>query len=62
MPLTQAQLNTQGWQIFTANLGNISVELTQGNLQISTPSTGKLVLSKLVLSVSGQYQPAITGV
>lgn len=57
MPLTQAQLNTQGWQIFKANLGNISVELTQGNLQISTPSTGKLVLS-----VSGQYQPAITGV
>lgn len=57
MPLTQAQLNTQGWQIFQANLGNIAVQLGESNLQITTPSTGKLVLN-----VTGQYQPAITGV
>lgn len=57
MPLTQAQLDTQGWQIFRASLGNIAVQLTQSDLHIATPSTGKLVLS-----VSGQYQPAITGV
>lgn len=57
MPLSQAQLNTQGWQIFQASLGKISVQLQQSDLQITTPGTGKLVLS-----VAGQYQPAITGV
>ncbi len=57
MPLSQAQLDTQGWQIFQASLGHIAVQLTQSNLQISTPGTGKLVLN-----VSGQYQPAIAGV
>lgn len=57
MPLSQAQLDTQGWQIFQASLGHVAVQLTQSNLQISTPGTGKLVLN-----VSGQYQPAIAGV
>ncbi len=57
MPLTQAQLDTQGWQIFTASLGNISVNITPSNLQITMPESGRLVLN-----VSGQYQPSISGV
>ncbi len=57
MPLTQAQLDTQGWQIFQASLGSVPVTLTQSNLQITTPGIGRLVLH-----VSGQYKPAITGV
>lgn len=57
MPLTQAQLDAQGWQIFQASLGTIRVTLQQGDLKITTPSTGKLVLD-----VSGQYQPSVSGV
>ena len=57
MPLSQAQLNTQGWQIFQANLGTIKVKIVQGDLVITTPATGKLVLN-----VNGQYQPSISGV
>lgn len=57
MPLTQEQLDTQGWQIFQASLGKVNVALQQGNLKIQTPATGKLVLD-----VSGQYQPSISGV
>lgn len=57
MPLTQAQLDTQGWQIFQASLGKVSIDLQPGNLQITTPGIGKLVLN-----VSGQYQASITGV
>ncbi|MBX3280728.1 MAG: VWA domain-containing protein [Acidobacteria bacterium] len=57
MPLSQAQLDTQGWQIFQASLGNVSVTLKQSDLKIQTPATGKLILD-----VSGQYQPSISGV
>jgi Flp pilus assembly protein TadG len=57
MPLTQTQLDTQGWQIFQASLGKVSIELQPGDLQITTPDTGKLVVA-----VSGQYQTHITGV
>jgi len=57
MPLTQTQLDTQGWQIFQASLGNISVTLQSSDLKIQTPATGKLVLD-----VSGQYKPSISGV
>jgi Flp pilus assembly protein TadG len=57
MPLTQAQLDTQGWQVFQASLGKISVALQPSDLVITTPGTGKLVLN-----VSGQYQPSISGV
>lgn len=57
MPLTQTQLDTQGWQIFQASLGSVAVSLQQGDLRISTPTTGKLVLD-----ISGQYQPSISGV
>jgi len=57
MPLTQTQLDTQGWQIFQASLGNVSVTLQSSDLKIQTPATGKLVLD-----VSGQYKPSISGV
>jgi hypothetical protein len=57
MPLTQAQLDTQGWQIFQASLGYVSVPLQQSDLRITTPGIGKLVLN-----VSGDYQTSVTGV
>jgi Flp pilus assembly protein TadG len=57
MPLTQTQLDTQGWQIFQASLGSIRVPLQPSDLQISTPGTGKLVLN-----VSGQYPPSVSTV
>jgi Flp pilus assembly protein TadG len=57
MPLSQAQLDSQGWQIFQASLGTISVPLQQSDLSISTPGIGRLVLN-----VSGRYQPAIATV
>jgi von Willebrand factor type A domain len=57
MPLTQAQLDSQGWQIFQASLGKVSLAMQPADLQITTPATGKLVLN-----VSGQYQPSISGI
>ena len=57
MPLTQTQLDTQGWQIFQASLGKVSIDLQPSSLQITTPGIGKLVVT-----VSGQYQTSITGV
>jgi Flp pilus assembly protein TadG len=57
MPLTQTQLDTQGWQIFQASLGHVSVNLQAGDLKITTPGIGKLVLN-----VSGHYQASITPV
>src|ERR1700754_1156395 len=57
MPLTQTQLDTEGWQVFQASLGKVAVTLQPSDLKITTPSTGKLVLN-----VSGQYQPSISGV
>lgn len=57
MPLTQTQLDTQGWQIFQASLGKVSIALQPGDLRITTPGTGKLVVT-----VSGQYQTHMTGV
>ncbi len=57
MPLTQAQLDTQGWQVFQANLGKVSISLQPGDLKIETPGVGRLVLN-----VGGEYQTSITGV
>ncbi len=57
MPLNQTQLDAQGWQIFQAALGTIKVTIAPGDLKITTPAVGKLVLN-----VSGQYQTSITGV
>jgi Flp pilus assembly protein TadG len=57
MPLTQTQLDTQGWQIFQANLGKVNIDLQPTDLKIATPGIGKLVFN-----VSGNYQASITGV
>ncbi|MBY0531847.1 MAG: VWA domain-containing protein [Xanthobacteraceae bacterium] len=57
MPLTQGQLDTQGWQIFQASLGTIAVPMQPSDLVITTPGTGKLVLN-----VQGQYQTRISSV
>jgi hypothetical protein len=57
MPLTQTQLDTQGWQIFQASLGHVSINLQPADLRITTPGVGKLVLKG-----SGQYQASITPV
>jgi Flp pilus assembly protein TadG len=57
MPLTQAQLDTKGWEIFQANIGHLAVKVNQSDLRISTPAIGKLVLN-----VSGQYQPLVSQV
>lgn len=57
MPLSQAQLDSQGWQIFHAGLGGLKVKVNQGDLVITTPSTGKIVLN-----VTGQYTPTLSGV
>jgi Flp pilus assembly protein TadG len=57
MPLSQAQLDTQGWQIFQAGLGNLRVKVIPSGLIITTPSTGKLVLT-----ATGEYTPSLSGV
>lgn len=57
MPLTQGQLDAKGWEIFQANVGHLAVKVNQSDLQITTPSIGKLVLN-----VSGQYQPLVSQV
>jgi Flp pilus assembly protein TadG len=57
MPLTQAQLDAKGWEIFQANVGNLAVTVNPSDLQITTPATGKLVLN-----VNGQYQPIMSQV
>ncbi|HMN51313.1 MAG TPA: VWA domain-containing protein [Xanthobacteraceae bacterium] len=40
-----------------ASLGNVKVAVSQSDLQITTPAIGRLVLN-----VSGQYQPVVAGV
>lgn len=57
MPLSQAQLDTQGWQIFQASLGHLSVSLQPADLKITTPGIGRLVLN-----VSTNYKASITGI
>ncbi len=57
MPLTQAQLDAKGWEIFQANVGQLRVTLSPSDLTITTPAIGKLVLN-----VSGQYQPQLSQV
>jgi Flp pilus assembly protein TadG len=57
MPLSQAQLDSQGWQIFQAGLGGLKVKVIQSDLVITTPSTGKIVVN-----VTGQYTPTLSGV
>jgi Flp pilus assembly protein TadG len=56
MPLTQAQLNSKGWEIFSANLGTLKVNMPQSGLVITTPIVGKIHLT-----ATGQYTPQISG-
>ncbi len=57
MPLNQAQLDAKGWEIFQANVGTLRVQVSPSDLTITTPAIGKLVLN-----VSGQYQPQLSQV
>jgi Flp pilus assembly protein TadG len=56
MPLTQAELDSKGWQIFSANLGALKVDMPQSGLKITTPITGKIHLV-----ATGQYTPQMSG-
>lgn len=56
MPLSQAQLDARGWEIFSANVGKLKVSMPQSGLVITTPTTGKIHLV-----ATGQYTPQISG-
>lgn len=55
MPLSQADLNTKGWQIFSANLGAMRVSMPQSGLVITTPIVGKINLV-----ATGTYTPQMS--
>jgi Flp pilus assembly protein TadG len=57
MPLTQAELDTKAWEIFSANIGPVSVPLTAANISATTPAIGKLVVT-----ASGNFQPQLSTV
>lgn len=56
MPLSQAQLDQKGWEIFSANVGTLKVNMPQSGLVITTPTIGKINLV-----ATGQYTPQISG-
>jgi Flp pilus assembly protein TadG len=56
MPMSQADLNSKGWQFFSANLGKMKVAVPQAGLVITQPVTGKLHLV-----ATGDYEPQISG-
>lgn len=56
MPLSQAQLDQKGWEIFSANIGTLKVSMPQSGLVITTPTIGKINLV-----ATGQYTPQISG-
>lgn len=56
MPMSQADLNSKGWQFFAANLGVLKVNVPQAGLVITQPVTGKLHLV-----ATGSYTPQISG-
>lgn len=56
MPLSQSELDSKGWQIFSANLGTMKVNIPQSGLVITTPTIGKIQLV-----ATGQYTPQIAG-
>ena len=45
MPLTQTQLNTDGWQIFQANLQHTVLIFQQSDLVISTPNSSTITVN-----------------
>jgi Flp pilus assembly protein TadG len=56
MPLSQAELDSKGWTIFTSNLGTSPLTFTQGNFVITTPTTTSLSLrldSTYTLKIAG---------
>src|ERR1700719_1223152 len=57
MPLSQSALNTNGWNIFTGNLGTSPVVMTSSNLVINAATQGKLILD-----ISGTYTMGLGGV
>jgi len=57
MPMSQAALDTTGWQYFTGNLGSSPIALSSSNLVINSATTGKLVLD-----ISGTYTMGLGGV
>lgn len=56
MPITQSELDTKGWELFSASLGHMRVNLPQSGLVITTPTTGKIHLA-----ATGHYTPQISG-
>jgi Flp pilus assembly protein TadG len=56
MPMSQADLDSKGWQFFAANLGVLKVNVPQAGLVITQPVTGKLHLV-----ATGSYTPQISG-
>jgi Flp pilus assembly protein TadG len=56
MPLSQAQLDERGWEIFSASLGKLNVNMPPSGLVIKTP-----VVGRIDLSATGQYSPQIAG-
>lgn len=56
MPLTQTELDARGWELFTASLGKLQVNMPQSGLVITTPTVGKIHLA-----ATGHYTPQISG-
>ncbi|MBX3520576.1 MAG: VWA domain-containing protein [Xanthobacteraceae bacterium] len=56
MPLNQTQLDEKGWQLFSASLGTMTVNMPKAGLVITTPTIGKIHLT-----ATGQYTPQISG-
>jgi Flp pilus assembly protein TadG len=57
MPLNQTQLNTDGWQIFQANLPHSVLMYQQSDLVIANPTT-----SKITIDISTTYNTQLASV
>ncbi len=56
MPLSQSELDTKGWELFSASIGTMKVDMPQAGLVITTPETGKIHLA-----ATGHYTPQVSG-
>lgn len=56
MPTSQAELDRQGWLIFTASAGRVHARINQGDLVITTSANGKIDLR-----VTGQHKAYVVG-